>query len=124
MEDDDDPLYPDDPETRYSLLAMQINQLLDRAASATVQEIDDRVMDGTVFDWIEKKHGLKLYLKGRDRAMVLGAFKALATIHPNTRRRFGVSRNGLCVLIAYCLEVMREPFSWEDPQDDPAFPRA
>ena len=122
-DDDDDPLIPDEPETRYSLLATQINHLLDRGERPTGEEIDNRIFDGTLFDWIEHHYGVKLWLQGYDRAMALGALKALATTHPNTRRRFGVSRNGLCVLVAYCLEVMREPMAWEDPQDDPSFPR-
>jgi hypothetical protein len=122
---DDFPLdeYLDDPEQRYYLLASQINMLLDRGECPTVEEVEERVFDGTVFDWIEEKYGVKLWLHGRDRAMGLGAFRSLATIVP-TARKFGVSRNGLCMLIAYCLETTRSPLSWEDPQDDPSFPRA
>jgi hypothetical protein len=123
VDDNDDALIPDEPEKRYYLLAAQINHLLDRGESPAAEEIDDRIFDGTLFDWIEQHYRVKLRLQGYDRAMALGAFKALATTHPNTRPRFGVSRNGLCVLVAYCLEVMREPITWEDPQDDPSFPR-
>lgn len=126
--DDDLPpleLYLDDPEQRYSLLASDLAVLLDRGESATPEEVDDQIFNGTLLDWLEARYGRKLLVgDGYDRAMMSGALRGIAQTHPNSRRRFRVYRNGLCILLAYCLEIMREPSGYEDPQDDPSFPRA
>lgn len=125
MDDDDYPLIADDPFTRYYRLASDLNMLLDHGEAASAEEVEDHLHDGTLFDWIEERFRLRLLIRDRayDRAMALGAFEALATTLA-ARRRFGVSRNGLCVLLAYSLEVIGSPDSWENPQDDPSFPRA
>jgi hypothetical protein len=128
---DDDDLPPldiyldDDSAQRYSLLAVDLTMILDSGASLPPEEVDDRIFDGTVLGWLEERFGRKLLVSsGYDRAIVSGALRGIAQTHPNSRRRFGVYRNGLCILLAYCLEIMRDPSGYEDPQDNPTFPRA
>ena len=94
--------------TKLALLAFELNAALDTGKynNISVQEIKDQIDNGTIFDFLENNlHGdidLSLHDKGT-RKMLLGEWQDLVWA-VSAPRKFGVSNNGLCLLIAFLLE--------------------
>jgi hypothetical protein len=106
------------PTPRYSFLAFELNALLDRGLSIHVEETHKRIADGTLFDWLEERFrpepnylDLSLY-EGPERQGMLEIFGSLSNA-VDAKRKMGVERNGLALLVAYCIEVMQHPDAYE-----------
>lgn len=94
---------------RYTLLGFYINSNLDTSKHCSVNEIRAYIHDGSLFDWIEKNLkdvDLSLYTDS-DKEEILELFSGLADT-VDEERKFGVSNNGLNLLIAYCFEALQQ----------------
>jgi hypothetical protein len=97
------------PIPRYTFLAFEINALLDLGLSASVEDVLNRLDDGTIIDWLattfEGKVDLSLYGAAERETMAEELVQMTAA---NARKKFGVERNGLCLLVAYCLQILQQ----------------
>lgn len=95
---------------RYTLLGIEFVALLDRGETLDIDETREHLEDGSLFAWLKSRFGedLGLSLYGAaDQAEVLDRFASLANA-VDARRKFGVERNGLALLAAYCFEMLQE----------------
>jgi hypothetical protein len=106
--------------TRYSLLAFNLNALLDQGVSMPIDEVRELIDDGSLLDRLEKRFGgephyfdISLLDADEERRAVLRVFSALAD-NVDEKRKFGLTRNGLALLLAYCIEVMQSPDAYAD----------
>ena len=94
--------------TKLALLAFELNAALDtgKYTNISVQEIKGQIDNGTIFDFLENNlhDDIDLSLHDKDtRKTLLGEWQDLVWA-VNAPGKFGVSNNGLCLLIAFLLE--------------------
>jgi hypothetical protein len=86
-----------------TLLTWDLVQLHDMGARADISEVRRRVNDGSVFPWLRKNHQVTNVPADRQPA-ILQAFRGIAE-SANDQLDFGVSQNGLTLLLAWCIEL-------------------
>jgi hypothetical protein len=97
------------PHLRFTALFWAIGNLIDDGRSEDLDVIQTKIEDGTLFDYLDHKYpdaDLSL-LSEEDRASLLRFFLALVQTVDH-RRKFGVDRNGLVLLVAYAMEGVQQ----------------
>jgi hypothetical protein len=83
---------------------------LDEGKSLDYRETVKHVENGTLFEWLKSTFSneidLSLYTE-EDFKPMLQLFKNLANA-VDARRKMGVEYNGICLLLAYCIEGIQE----------------
>lgn len=95
---------------RYTLLGIEFVAMLDRGGVLDIDETREHLEDGSLFAWLKSQYGDDINLseyRPADQAEVLDRFASLANA-VDARRKFGVERNGLALLAAYCFEMLQE----------------
>jgi len=98
------------PTLRYTHLGFAVTALLDREEPLAAEEAHQYVEDGSLFAWLSRRYDGEIDLsifEAADRDDVLGRFRALAEV-ADSRRKFGIERNGLALLAAWCFEVLQQ----------------
>lgn len=99
------------PYLRYTLLAFHLNAMLDRGKTLDVDEVHRHVEVGDVLDWVSEQFADDYFdISGytpADRDVVVELFQGLANA-VDSRRSFGVEHNGICLLLAYCIEGIQQ----------------
>jgi hypothetical protein len=97
--------------------------LLDQGHSLPIDEAKLRIRDGSLFDWLEELYrgdpyflDLSLYDAG-ERRTILKVFESMAD-NIEEDRKLGVVHNGLALCLAYCIEVMQSPDTFDDYRFD------
>lgn len=95
---------------RFTQLGFHLNALLDRGATLDIDDTRKHIDDRSLLSWLKETFGddIDLSLHGPDdQAAVLDLFESLANA-VDSRRKFGVERNGLALLVAYCFEGLQQ----------------
>ncbi len=96
---------------KLTILAGQLNYLLDRGYyNIPVAEMKKKIRDGSVFDFLKKK-SMDDYLDlslidSNDRKELLEHFSSMADVIDEDRK-MGVMNNGVCLLLAYVIELIQ-----------------
>jgi hypothetical protein len=112
--------------TRYGGLAFALCSLLDEGAALNVSETLAHLEDGTLFGWLGETFRADLNLNlfsPADLDAMLAQFRSLHSA-ASASRAFGVERNGLALLLAWCLAGLYETRSQPGPALCPAPARA
>ena len=91
-------------------IARRANMLLDRGESLDLNETKQHVSDESLLTWLDEifptmNAGLSS-ISTADRSEVYERFKDMAS--RSTEQKYGVSRNGLALVVAYCIQAIRE----------------
>ncbi|MDH6370563.1 hypothetical protein M2444_002343 [Paenibacillus sp. PastF-3] len=94
----------------------ELSYLVDRGKSYSVAEVNSHIENKDVLDWLEKEFpfntetGLDLSLFSRpDRDYVHDALESIwGGYAGNERRKWGIENNGLCLLISWSTEIIRD----------------
>lgn len=96
--------------TNLTYLGFILNAALDSGKydHITIQEVRQRVEEGTILEYLngELDHGIDEFSSPEDRAELVDYWQTLANV-ADSRRKFGVDRNGICLLVAYVLEGLQ-----------------
>jgi len=109
---------PTHPIPRYTFLAFQFNMLLDQGEVIPIEEVQERIMDGSLLDWLDDRYGKEPHYldlssyENQERQEINAAFRALLE-NVNADRKLGVSRNGIALCLAYCIEILQHPDAYE-----------
>lgn len=104
---------PRHPIPRYTFLAFQFNMLLDQGEILSIEEVQEKVEDGSLFGWLEDRYGKEPHFldlspyDAQERATIMAAFQELLGV--NADRKFGATRNGISLCLAFCIEVLQHP---------------
>jgi hypothetical protein len=100
------------PTPRYTFLGFELNHLLDQGLSVDIDETRERLDQGTVFEWLEEQFAqepyyldLSLY-EQEERETIIRAFQSISNA-VDARKKFGVERNGIALLVAFCLQILQ-----------------
>ncbi|MBW7652150.1 hypothetical protein [Anoxybacillus sp. ST4] len=89
------------------LYLLSVNSLVDKGKKETIEDINMALREKRVFDFLESKYGDIQPFDFVDREKVHELlYEMWATFDGRERRKFWVSENGLCVLIAYLNELI------------------
>ena len=93
--------------TAYTFLGFHFNSLVDAGESISLEETHSKIRSKSLFPWLKEKFGssidISLFLpKEIDE---IEAFFESQSVAINERRKMGVEKNGLCLLVAYCFEA-------------------
>jgi len=93
------------PIIRLTFLSFCLNSLLDQELKLDYQETIEQIEKGRIFEWLKTKFGdnidLSLY-ETADKEALLELFNNLLDV--NARKKFMVEKNGISLLLAYCIE--------------------
>lgn len=92
----------------YTLFAFRLNALLEDGETASVAEVSARIMDGTLFDWLDQSFQMGTFV-GPDALepyQALELFEHLVEV--GTAGAFGADANGLAMLVAFCFEAIQQ----------------
>lgn len=99
-----------DATLRYTWLGFQLTALLDQGRAVDIDDTRKHAEEENLFGWLKEQFGddiqLGLY-EDDDRAEVSERFASLANA-VDSRRKFGVERNGLALISAWCFEMIQE----------------
>ena len=107
------------PIGRYTYLAFELNTMLDEGDVVSIEEMRRLVDDGTVFEWLDEERASHDDIEGSPvdpdvRDAILTVFRTLNKADP--LRQFGVERNGIALLLAYCIEGIQQQEPLVRPQ--------
>lgn len=91
-------------------IARGCNFLIDEGRQLDLLETRRHVLDGDLLSWMDERFpdanlGLSA-IPSVDQAEVYERFQDMALVH--TERKYGVSSNGLCLLVGYCIEGIQQ----------------
>ena len=103
------------PISRFTYLAFELNAMLDHGDVLNIEETRKHVDDGTIFEWLDLNLKDPQELDGTPvdphvRRDMLRVFRSLNDV--DALEGFGVDRNGISLLLAYCLEGIQQ----QDPE--------
>ena len=91
---------------QFTFLGFFLNSLVDDGKFLDLQETHERIRDRSIFDWLKEKFGedidISIYSK-EDLNKLTNFFESLS-FGTDEQRKMGITKNGLCLLVAYCLE--------------------
>jgi hypothetical protein len=103
--------------TRYTFVAFYLNSLLDEGLSLDYKETVRHLEEKTILDFLKDRFGSKIdltLLDESDEKAVTDLFYNLVSV-VNAQRKFGVRKNGISLLLAYCIEGVQEEYRKNRP---------
>jgi len=98
------------PLIRFTYLSFELNALLDEGKFLEITEVQDSIENESIFDFLKEKFvgkiDLSLY-REEDKKELMDFFKGLSNV-VDARRKFGVEKNGISLLLAYCIEGIQQ----------------
>jgi hypothetical protein len=93
---------------KFTSLASQLLSLLDAGKKLDMDHTHNHIRDKTLFNWLQEKFperfDLSSYTKS-DLVYIQEQFDTWSHVI-DERRKMEIKNNGLCLLIAYCLEAI------------------
>jgi hypothetical protein len=96
----------------YTFISFQLNSLLDEGLFLDYKEIARHLKTKTVFDLLKQKFGqqIDLSIDAQELREISDLFFDLYEV-VNEQRKFGVSKNGISLVLAYCIEGIQQEYS-------------
>ncbi len=93
----------------FSLLGFEINSLIDNGESLPKDEVHKMCDDYSIIEWLSNK-GFASMTSWDDETKIIMAeeFCALSNVSDD-EGKFLIQNNGLCLLVAYCFEFIKNP---------------
>src|SRR5687767_4316600 len=91
----------------YTFLGFHFNSLVDAGEVLDLQETHDKIRSKSLFKWLKSKYSdsLDVSLFSKEQLDKIEDFFESLSIVTNERRKMGIEKNGLCLLVAYCFEA-------------------
>ena len=91
----------------YTFLGFYFNSLVDDGETLNLEETHQKIRSKTLFNWLQVKYPdrLDISIFSPDGLNNIESFFESLSIATNEKRKMGIQKNGLCLLVAYCLEA-------------------
>ena len=91
----------------YTFLGFHFNSLVDAGEVLDLQETHEKIRSKSLFKWLKTKYAdsLDISLFSEEQLDKIESFFESLSIATNERRKMGIEKNGLCLLVAYCFEA-------------------
>jgi hypothetical protein len=95
---------------RFLSLAGQLLSLIDNGKKLDISATHKQIREKTIFGTLTEQFGSRIDVSSftkKEQAEMMEFFGTLSQV-VDERRKMGVEHNGLCLLLAYCIEAMEE----------------
>lgn len=104
------------PITTVTAFIQDLSYLVDKGLIHSIEEVNHHIENKDVLDWLEKeypfrsKNGVDLSLfKQEDRDFIHNELESIwGAYSGEERRKWGITQNGLCLLISWSIEIVRD----------------
>jgi hypothetical protein len=104
--------------TVLTTFVQEVTTLIDAGLVHCIEEIENHIEQKDVIDWLESEYpfngpnGVDFSLfKQQERDLVHNGLKNwLAGYEGDENRKWGIKRNGLCLLVSWTIELIRDEF--------------
>lgn len=93
----------------FSLLGLEVNSLLDKGESLSIDEVHKMCDDYSIIEWLSNK-GFQTMGFWDDETKIIMAeeFRAISCC-VDEERKLLIHNNGLALIVAYCFEFIQNP---------------
>jgi hypothetical protein len=91
---------------KFISLASQLLSLIDDGRKLDIEDTHTHIRNKEIFTWLQQKFEGSIDLslhKTSELSEMIDFFSSLSQV-VDERRTMGIGKNGLCLLVAYCLE--------------------
>jgi hypothetical protein len=91
----------------YTFLGFHFNSLVDNGEILNLEETHQKIRSKSLFPWLKSKFGNSIDISlfsDREIEDIEEFFESLS-FATDERRKMGIQKNGLCLLVAYCFEA-------------------
>jgi hypothetical protein len=114
--------------TALTLLILYLNSLLDSGKydDISLEDVKRHIDDGSILRFLRQRAGTDIDLSAHLDSSIHGNFEEFyvnnlqATLDAyggNERRKWGVEKKGLCLLLAWTNEIIQQGSGWQAEQD-------
>lgn len=91
----------------YTFLGFYFNSLVDSGEVLDLQTTHDKIRSKSLFKWLMTKYAdrLDISLFSTEQLDKIEIFFESLSLATDERKKMGIEKNGLCLLVAYCLEA-------------------
>lgn len=91
---------------RFTYLGFHFNSLVDSGEFIDLKQTHQKIQDKKLFSWLKDKFGdrMDISLYTENELNEIENFFAALSWNVDEDRKMGISKNGLCMLVAYCLD--------------------
>ncbi|MFF2907691.1 hypothetical protein [Paenibacillus sp. NPDC057934] len=107
--------------TTLTQFIQELSVIIDKGGRNSFQEVYAEIANNTLVDWLEQTYPIETY--GADFTMFKKKHRDYLNNHMASimgarsgqeRRKWGITENGLCLLISWTTEAIREEFNKDD----------
>ena len=94
---------------KFTSLGFYLNSLIDKGEFIELEETRDHIENKTLFSWLNNKYKYSIdtsLYTSEELNEIITFFEGLSN-NVDEERKFGISKNGLSLLLAYCLEGLQ-----------------
>jgi hypothetical protein len=91
----------------FTFLGFYFNSLVDSGEFLDLRETHDKIRSKRLFEWLMTMYSdrLDISLFTKEQLIEIEGFFESLSVSTDEARKMGVEKNGLCLLVAYCLEA-------------------
>jgi hypothetical protein len=93
---------------------LEINSIIDKGKNVSIDEVNSHIENMGIVEWIENKfpfyeNGVDFSLFGdKEKEFVTKEYESIwLAYNGQEQRKWGITNNGLCLLVAWGIEIMR-----------------
>ncbi|KAA5544849.1 hypothetical protein [Adhaeribacter rhizoryzae] len=92
---------------KFTFLGFYFNSLVDSGEFLDIKETHSKIQNKELFNWLKAKYSdrLDISLFNKEQLNEIEDFFESLSIATDEKRKMGIEKNGLCLLVAYCIEA-------------------
>ncbi len=94
---------------KYTFLGFYLNSIVDNGGFVELDIIQSKINGKAVFSYLKEKFGdeLDISLYTENEIIEIEDYFYNLDNATDARRKFGIEKNGICLLVAYCFEALQ-----------------
>jgi len=95
---------------QYAALARSLTSLLDQGKTEDLALVQERIRQGDIIEWLHEQYPGEIERWLDDDRVAWEEVRESVNdlLAVNSARKFGVSKNGLALLLAFCIDAMQQ----------------
>ncbi|WP_312765775.1 hypothetical protein [Epilithonimonas sp.] len=94
---------------KYTFLGFLLNSIIDNGGFVELEIVQSKINDKKVLSFLKERFGddldLSLYTKNEIIDLEEYFYDMYSLV--DSKRKFGIEKNGICLLVAYCLNALQ-----------------
>lgn len=92
---------------KFTFLGFHFNSLVDAGEILDLKTTHEKIRSKQLFKWLKIRYGNRLDISLFNKIQLgeIESFFESLSVATDESRKMGIEKNGLCLLVAYCLEA-------------------